>query len=104
MTIDQPAADAVANGTRRAVGGAFMSTAIAPAVSGSTTSASDQAIALTAVDSLDLNSSGIGMYPLSQAALTGADGALQERLHEPCQPASQDTSEQTISYVANTIG
>lgn len=35
-------------------------------VSGSvTTSTSDQAIALTAVDSLDLNSSGIGMYPLS---------------------------------------
>ncbi len=40
---------------------------LAPAfVSGPvTTSTSDQAIALTAVDTFDLNSSGIGMYPLS---------------------------------------
>jgi hypothetical protein len=64
----------------------------------------DQAMALTAADSLDLKASGIGMYPLSanpfwpgpmvdcRNALTAVPTWLSEYF------------EQTISYVANTIG
>ncbi|CKR22358.1 Uncharacterised protein [Mycobacterium tuberculosis] len=71
MTIVEPAADAASLNSRSPRRAGRMSTATSAGfVSGSvTTSTSDQAIALTAVDSLDLNSSGIGMYPLSPRPL-----------------------------------
>lgn len=70
MTIVEPAADAASLNSRSPRAGRMSTATSAGFVSGSvTTSTSDQAIALTAVDSLDLNSSGIGMYPLSPRPL-----------------------------------
>ena len=64
----------------------------------------DQAMALTAVDSLDLKASGIGMYPLSARPFWPGPMVACRNALTAVPTWLSEYFEQTTSYVANTIG
>src|SRR6201996_1483129 len=64
----------------------------------------DQAMALTAVDSPDLNASGIGMYPLSAKPFWPGPMVACRNALTAVPTWLSEYFEQTTSYVANTIG
>ncbi len=64
----------------------------------------DQAMALTAVDSLDLKASGIGMYPLSAKPFWPGPMVACRNALTAVPTWLSEYFEQTTSYVANTIG
>jgi len=68
------------------------------------TTTSSHAMALTAVDSLGLNASGIGIYPLSAKPFWPALMVLCRNAFTAVPTWGSGYFEQTISYVASTIG
>src|SRR6201992_2842852 len=96
-----PATDLNSRSPRRALASSLAVRAGAVAVD---TMAPDHAMAFTAADNLDLNASGMGMYPLSANPFwPGPMVACRKALTAVPTGASQ-YFEQTTSYVANTIG
>ena len=63
-----------------------------------------QEMALTAVDNLDLNASGMGIYPLSAKPFWPAPMVLCRNAFTAVPTWASGYFEQTISYVASTIG
>jgi hypothetical protein len=66
--------------------------------------APDQAMALTAVDNLDLKASGIGTYPLSARPFWPGPMVACRNALTAVPTWLSEYFEQTTSYVANTIG
>jgi hypothetical protein len=67
-------------------------------------SASPHDMALTAVDNRDLNASGMGMYPLSAKPFWPAPLVVCKNAFTAAPTWGSGYFEQTISYVARTIG
>ena len=64
----------------------------------------DQAMALTAVDNLDLNASGMGIYPLSAKPFWPGPMVACRNAFTAVPTWLSGYFEQTTSYVASTIG
>ena len=95
------ATDLNSRSPRRALASSLAVSAGAVAVD---TMAPDHAMALTAVDNLDLNASGIGIYPLSANPFWPGPMVACRKAFTAVPTWLSGYFEQTTSYVASTIG